>query len=211
MIRVAALAALLAISHPAGRAAGAEHFPASATGPTTRPTLAKLSPVDAEIRRQSARYLPAWDWTWLRAQLVAESNLDPSAVSHAGARGIAQLMPGTHREIAEALGSGAASPHDVEYSIEAAAYYMARMRAFWKTEGRTEADRRELAQASYNAGAGNIAKAQRECLRVAASPCRTWREIAPHLHKITGARNAAETLGYVDRIARIQSRTRFAP
>lgn len=176
---------------------------------------------DALIREASAEYLP-WRWTWLKAQLYAESRLDPAAVSRVGARGLGQLMPATHREIARALNRGAASPHDVEYAIEAAAYYMRRMRRVWLGTERPEDDRRRLAQASYNAGAGNIIAAQRRCslaqpVRDARLetigkgagvplPCVLWAEIALYLPEVTGRANSAETTGYVARIERLEAR-----
>jgi membrane-bound lytic murein transglycosylase MltF len=173
------------------------------------PAAAQQAPVaiptryDLQIAEASARWLP-WDWRWLKAQYYAESALNPAAVSPAGARGIAQLMPGTHTELAAALRSPWASPHDVEYAIEAGAFYMRRMRAIW-TAPRPEDERRRLAQASYNAGAGNIIAAQRRCNADSAGPCRDWPQIAAHLHKVTGHHHA-ETLGYVARIERLFAR-----
>lgn len=161
------------------------------------------STYDAAIRTASARWLP-WDYRWWKAQLYAESALDPSAVSPAGARGLAQLMPGTSREVAAALKAGAASPHDVAFAIEAGAFYMARMRKAWHAE-RPEAERRRLAQASYNAGLGNILKAQRACKAATGDPCLAWEEVGAHLPSVTG-RHAKETLGYVQRIERIHAR-----
>lgn len=156
---------------------------------------------DADIRRQAERYLPAWDWRWWKAQLYAESAMRPDAVSPAGAAGLAQLMPGTHREIAAALRSPYASPHDVEYAIEAGAFYMRRMRSVWTAE-RPEEERRRLAQASYNAGAGNIINAQRACKATTGRACTSWAEVSAFLPRITG-RHARETLGYVSRIDRL--------
>jgi membrane-bound lytic murein transglycosylase F len=155
---------------------------------------------DAEIRAAAQRHLPGWDWRWWKAQVWVESAMNPAAVSPAGARGLAQLMPGTHRELSAALRAGMASPHDVVYSLNAGAFYMARLRASWTAE-RPEDERRRLAQASYNAGLGNVLKAQRRCKAETASPCRAWSDVAPHLPAITG-RHSAETLAYVDRIER---------
>jgi soluble lytic murein transglycosylase-like protein len=194
-----ALAVASVLPLPPGLAQAAQA--ATDTAASTSPGVPSY--FDAQIRRASARYLP-WEWTWLKAQLYAESRLDPSAVSPAGARGIAQLMPATHREIARALRAGMVSPDDAEYAIEAAAYYMARMRAVWKAD-RPEPERRRFAQASYNAGAGNILAAQRRCL-ASESGCRAWGEVAPYLIRVTGSRNSAETLGYVARIERVHAR-----
>lgn len=151
---------------------------------------------DAEIQKAAKLYLPGWRWEWWKAQLYQESRLDPSAVSPVGARGLAQFMPGTWRDEAGRLGFGHLSPHAAEPSILAGAAYMARLRAQWRAE-RPESDRRELAQASYNAGLGNILRAQQLC-----NGARHWPEIQRCLPQVTGERNAHETRTYVERIAR---------
>lgn len=74
----------------------------------------------------------------LAAQLLAESDFDPRAVSPAGARGIAQFMPGT------AAAYGLADPFDATASIDAQARLMADLL------GRFGSAR--LALAAYNAG-----------------------------------------------------------
>lgn len=151
---------------------------------------------DADIERAAQLYLPGWDWRWLKAQYYQESRLDPAAVSPAGARGIAQFMPGTWSDIAPVLGFGGLSPHVAEPAILAGAAYMARLRRNWRAE-RPESDRRELTQASYNAGLGRILSAQRAC-----GDARHWPEISPCLPSITGRRHANETITYVERIRR---------
>ena len=106
-------------------------------------------------------YVEQYDWKWLKAQGLQESLLKPEAVSHAGAQGIMQIMPGTWRDETERLGI-IASPFNPRINILVGAAYMQRMVRFWRAP-RTEAQRLELAQASYNAGAGNILKAQGRC------------------------------------------------
>lgn len=150
---------------------------------------------DTDIQRAAQRWLPGWDWRWYRAQLYQESRLDPAAVSPAGARGIAQFMPGTWRDIAPLVNAGGLSPHLAGPAIEAGALYMARLRASWKSE-RPEEDRRELAQASYNAGLGNLLAAQKAC-----KGARHWPQISACLPQIT-EHHAQETIDYVDRIRR---------
>ncbi len=136
------------------------------------------------------------DWLFWKAQLFQESRLDPAAVSPAGARGLAQLMPGTRDEVSRAMGWGLVSVHDADLAIEAGAFYMAKLRRAWRAE-RPQAERHRLAQASYNAGLGNIVAAQRRC-----HDARLWDAIAPCLKEVTGARNAHETTTYVERIQR---------
>lgn len=127
-----------------------------------------------------------------KAQLYQESRLDPNAVSPVGARGLAQFMPGTWADVSRQLGV-AGSPHDA-MAIEAGAYYMAQLRRTWRRD-RAALDRNDLAAASYNAGTGNILKAQALC-----GDARMWGAVQECLALVTGARNAHETRTYVMRI-----------
>jgi soluble lytic murein transglycosylase-like protein len=78
----------------------------------------------------------------LSAQLYAESNFNPFAISGAGARGIAQFMPGTARSY------GLADPFDPAESIDAQAHLMRDLlRRFASVS---------LALAAYNAGPGAV-------------------------------------------------------
>jgi hypothetical protein len=79
----------------------------------------------------------------LAAQLMAESNFNPNAVSPAGAQGIAQFMPAT------AASYGLDDPYDAIAAIEAQARMMG---ALLKQFGSVE-----LALAAYNAGPGAVA------------------------------------------------------
>ena len=93
---------------------------------------------DAERRYQLPAHL-------LRALIWAESRFDPMAVSGAGAAGLAQLMPGTAREL------GVMNRHNPMASIDGGARYLRQM-----------LDRFEavhLALAAYNAGPGAVSKA----------------------------------------------------
>lgn len=83
-----------------------------------------------------------------------ESSFDPYAISHAGARGMMQLMPGTAREQAGKMGMGYDSARllsDPNYNISLGAAYFERMLNIW--DGNVP-----LAVASYNAGSGNAGK-----------------------------------------------------
>jgi len=138
-------------------------------------------------------YIPAVDWRFYKAQLYQESRLDPQAVSPVGARGLAQFMPATWEETSQQLGFNDATPHQAEYAILAGAYYMAKLRASWSAP-RPEMDKHSLALASYNAGFGNILKAQRLCLGVA-----RYAEIVRCLPEVTG-QHSKETIEYVKRV-----------
>jgi hypothetical protein len=78
----------------------------------------------------------------IAAQIYAESGFNPFAVSRAGARGIAQFMPGT------ALAYGLSDPFDSRAAIDAQAHLMRDLlRRFASVS---------LALAAYNAGAGAV-------------------------------------------------------
>lgn len=135
------------------------------------------------------------DWLSWKAQLWQESRLDPAAVSPVGARGLAQFMPATWGDVSRQLGIAGASPHVAKYAIQAGAYYMAQLR--WQWHVLPFPDRQQLGQASYNAGAGNLRKAQRRC-----GMASRYSMIVACLAGVTGPANARQTTDYVDRIAK---------
>lgn len=104
-------------------------------------------------------------------------------------------MPGTWRDVTGQLGWGYVDVHTADIAIEAGAYYMATLHRFWSSP-RPALERQRLAQASYNAGAGNIRNAQIRC-----NNARDWSVISTCLALITG-RHAHETITYVARIER---------
>jgi soluble lytic murein transglycosylase len=83
-----------------------------------------------------------------------ESSFDPYAVSHAGARGMMQLMTGTAREQAGKMGVGYDGYRlltDPSYNVMIGSAYFQRLLNMW--DGNVP-----LAVASYNAGYGNVRK-----------------------------------------------------
>ncbi len=96
---------------------------------------------DDLFRAAGARY--GVDPALLKAVAWTESNFRPDAVSHAGAQGLMQIMPGT----AEGLG---VDPMDPAQAVDGAARYL-----------RQQLDRfgdLRLALAAYNAGPGAVEK-----------------------------------------------------
>lgn len=149
---------------------------------------------DALFKQNAQRFLPQYDWHWVKAQSYQESRFNPAAVSPAGAVGLMQVMPATGRMLARVTGvSGPLTSPTVNVMYGAA--YMQRMVHIWRAP-RTDEERLELAHASYNAGPGNIIKAQELAGGVA-----RWSEMEHALPLVTG-RHAAETRGYVRQIRR---------
>jgi soluble lytic murein transglycosylase len=94
------------------------------------------------------------NWALAHGITRQESSFDRAAVSHAGARGLMQLMPGTAREQAGKLGL----PYDFNrltsdpaYNVMLGSDYFQRLLDQWGGSA-------PLAIASYNAGAGNVRK-----------------------------------------------------
>ncbi|TPG14559.1 lytic transglycosylase domain-containing protein [Sphingomonas oligophenolica] len=93
------------------------------------------------------------NWTLIHAISRQESQFDKTAVSHAGARGLMQLMPGTAREQSGKIGisyNAAALTTDPNLSIMLGSSYFARMYANYGSY--------PMAVAAYNAGPGNVNK-----------------------------------------------------
>jgi membrane-bound lytic murein transglycosylase MltF len=152
---------------------------------------------DDAIRASVHRYwgdYPVW-LAW-KAQLYQESRLDPAAVSPAGAAGLCQAMPATFRDWAQRNRWINADPHVARYCIIGGAQMMADLRRFFGDV--PFPDRQFLAQAGYNAGPGNVRRARRLCR------ADDWAGVARCLPAVTG-RHSAETITYVDRIARWQA------
>lgn len=96
---------------------------------------------------------PRAPWALANGITRQESSFDRNAVSHAGARGLMQLMPGTAREQAGKLGVAYDSRrvHDPDTNIMLGSAYLQRMLNTWDSNV-------PLAVASYNAGPGNARK-----------------------------------------------------
>lgn len=148
--------------------------------------------LDPIIKRSAETWLPGVDWRLWRAQIAAESAFNCNATSPVGAMGCAQIMPATMRDISKNSGI-IGNPYDPEIGINAGAFYMSRMRAIFKAP-RPEKEKHNLSMASYNAGAGNIIKAQ----KLAGNPP-NWQPVADVLHKVTG-KHSKETIDYVYKI-----------
>lgn len=80
----------------------------------------------------------------VHAVIQVESNYNPYAISHAGAQGLMQLMPGTARQL------GVQNSFDVEENVRAGVRHLKALQEQYKDD--------RLALAAYNAGAGAVNK-----------------------------------------------------
>src|SRR5690625_4479066 len=100
---------------------------------------------DAVIERAAARWMPEYDWRWLKAQCWQESRFNPRAVSPAGARGLCQFMPQTWSEAQRAL--GVRDVYSARENAWAAGWYMRRQLAIWTDERTDRSEERRVGKA----------------------------------------------------------------
>jgi soluble lytic murein transglycosylase len=133
---------------------------------------------------------PGWSRYWSLAQAITrqESSFDRQAVSHAGALGMMQLMPGTANETARKMGMPYARSRltsDPSYNMTLGTSYFSTLLDQWGGSV-------PLAVASYNAGSGNVRKwvAQNGDPRLPGADMVRWIEEIPF----------QETRNYVQRV-----------
>jgi soluble lytic murein transglycosylase len=127
-------------------------------------------------------------WSMTHGITRQESSFDRSAVSHAGARGMMQLMPGTAREQAGKMGiayDASRLTSDAAYNVSLGSAYYARLLDQW-------GGNHVLAVASYNAGAGNV----RKWVRAYGDPRQPGADVVRWIERIP----FTETRGYVQRV-----------
>lgn len=149
---------------------------------------------DPYFKESTDRFLHAYygdDWELLKAQGIAESNLDPNAVSPASAVGMMQFMRAAWAECQAALKFRAPRDHP-RMSVLCGGWHMRHMLSVWTAE-RELADRYRWGWSSYNYGLGAVLRAQRRSGGV-----NRWQCLKPWLPQ--------ETIGYVYRIERIRQK-----
>jgi soluble lytic murein transglycosylase len=128
------------------------------------------------------------NWTFIHAITRQESQFDKQAISHAGARGLMQLMPGTAREVSAKLGLIYDLPGltaNTGYNIQLGSTYFQQMLNYYGGSY-------PLAVAAYNAGPGNVNK----WLRANGDPRGGDRDIIDWIEAIP----IFETRNYVHRV-----------
>lgn len=112
----------------------------------------QLSPFDQLVKTSASEH--QLDWRLITAQMYQESQFNPHARSHVGARGLMQVMPRTARELGYKL------PFNPQSGIEAGVTYLAWSRDRFESTLAPQ-ERIWFSLAAYNAGAGHVFDARR--------------------------------------------------
>ena len=160
---------------------------------------------DEYFRKYAKHYFGVGtDWTWFKAQAVAESNLTPDARSFAKARGVMQLMPATYAEL-QRKNPEIGNIEDPRWNIAAGIYYDHQL---WSRlqDLLAEGERRRFMFGAYNAGPATIQRARR-LAHAAGQTDYEWQGVVMVAPRVPQWRHQ-ETLNYVSRIESIQDRIR---
>lgn len=152
-----------------------------------------------EYNSQFYFYKDIYNYKIIKAQSMQESRLNPEAKSPVGAFGLMQFMPLTAKQISKELNINISKPEAIpELAIKMGVYYDRKLLNSWKSERTTES-RYKLMFASYNAGIGNLLKAQKLCNEKKLDKCNEYTTIENQLEFITG-KYSHETKTYNKRI-----------
>ena len=158
----------------------------------------RVKKFDPYFSKYTKRYFgPAFDWRHFKAQAVAESRLQADAKSHVGAVGVMQIMPRTFEEIRKRHPVIKGTRYQPRWNIAAGIYYDRQLWNTWKAE-RPFRDRLNFTFGAFNAGKGNIIKAQKAAAEDGLNP-NLWTSIERKLPAVTG-KHSRETIGYVNKI-----------
>jgi len=127
--------------------------------------------------------------------------LQADARSRVGALGVMQIMPKTFEEITRKNPCIKGTRKQPRWNIGAGIYYDRVIWNLWKAK-RPHMDRINFMFGSYNAGKGNIIKAQKIAKNKGLNP-NTWKSIESTLPDVTGKRSK-ETIGYINKIGKIK-------
>lgn len=152
---------------------------------------------DPFFKKYGKRYFGVgFDWRRLKAQAMAESELNAGAVSRVGARGLMQLMPSTFNGI-QTQRPEFRSIDDPEWNIAAGVMHDRYLWKLW-TPDVPEDGRFDFMFASYNAGEGTISRAM--ALARARKLEHTRWPVIESVAAVVPRWRYRETLGYVKRI-----------
>lgn len=138
-----------------------------------------------------------FDFRWFKAQAIAESVLAENAISPVGAIGVMQIMPDTFQWLQSMV--DVYDIKDPKDNIKVGIFYNKRLYDEWSSPRPFE-HRMAFTFASYNAGLGNILKAQKACQHNGVEPnCNLWTSVEKFGGVVPSWKHT-ETIEYIDRI-----------
>lgn len=164
------------------------------------PAFAQGAPTDRyddTFRKYAKRFFGVgFDWRLFKAQAIVESNLNPTARSQVGARGIMQLMPATFREV-RSRNPDLHTMNDIERNIAAGICHARQLWVLWSDQSDKD-DRPRFMLGSYNAGRSTVLRAQQAAVERGLNQ-RIWPSIEIVAPTVPRWRYS-ETLAYVQRV-----------
>ena len=130
------------------------------------------------IKKRLSRYSPfikeaaktyGFDWRLIAAQIYQESHLNPRAKSHAGARGLMQLLPSTARSL------NVKDIYNPVENINGGVRYLKKL--YDRYDSVDEANRLLIALAAYNVGQGHVQDARKLAIKKNLDP-NSWESLA---------------------------------
>lgn len=164
-------------------------MPESTVSPV--PTVGAVSG-EAAVRPIASKYAGRFGLSegLVLAVIAQESAFNALAVSHAGAQGLMQLMPGTVTHINQVGAVTVLDPFDAEQNIAGGTWYLQWVRGMVPDERVAEGEGWKMALAGYNGGIGRVLTAIDKALAGAPlHPKARWADIQ--------AQMPAETQAYV--------------
>jgi membrane-bound lytic murein transglycosylase F len=164
--------------------------------------LIRIDRYDHHFQEFSRRYFGAeFDWRLFKAQAIAESRLDPKAISSEGAVGLMQILPKTFRQIKQENDDISGEIQDPRSNIAAGIYYDRTLWKLWEKE-RPFRDRVRFMLGAYNAGREALLEAQQVAIKRKLNPF-LWSSMKRALPSVIGA-EYRQTVAYVDKVFRIR-------
>ena len=138
------------------------------------------------IKRYADEY--EFDWLIIAAQAYQESRFDQSKHSSAGAIGVMQLLPTTAADKAV----GIPDISNLENNIHAGVKYLHWLReTYYSDEAMAPLDRVLFSFAAYNAGPGNMKRAQRRAKRLGFDPNRWFGNVEIGMYRAVSGEPAS--------------------
>jgi membrane-bound lytic murein transglycosylase F len=134
----------------------------------------KLSRYQPFIKAIAKRH--GFDWRLIAAQIYQESHLNPWAQSHAGAKGLMQILPGTAQSL------GVNDIFNPVENINAGVQHLKNLHD--RFDGAEEEDRLLIALAAYNIGQGHMEDARDLAAGMNLNP-NSWESLAKTLPLLT--------------------------